>query len=56
MSLNIEQEYPDECGGWWDFWRFYGSHIDPIYIDEIVESWENWVGQDDPYPSPEDFY
>jgi len=54
-QLKIEENYPEHCPGWWDFWKFYGCHINNDNTDEIMESWQNWVDQDDPYPCQDEW-
>ena len=53
--LKIEENYPEDCPGWWDFWKFYGRHIDPTDIVEITEMWQSWVDQNDPYPCQDEW-
>jgi hypothetical protein len=51
--MDIEEAYPDRCDEWWDFWKFIGRYTE---TEDIMDSWNEWVSQDDPYPCEDDFY
>jgi hypothetical protein len=51
--MGLEETYPDRCDEWWDFWKYSGRHTE---TEDLMDAWNDWVSQDDPYPCEEDFY
>ena len=52
--MKIENNYPDSCDEWWEFWKFKVNEKTDTFQD-IMESWEEWLDEDDPYPCQDEW-